>query len=256
MATDMIEVLSPESWSRSHGGPLYAQLSQHIESAIRSGQIEEGASLPSERELAQITKLSRVTIRKAVQKLVHGGLVIQKQGSGTTVSPQSGRVQQSLSRLTSFSEDMSRRGLQAQSKWLERGIFTPSPTESMTLGLAADANVARISRLRLAGGRPMAIENASLSADILPDPENISDSLYAHLEKRGQKPSRAIQRISATILSGADAELLEVNEGTAGLKIERISYLPGGQIVEFTRSIYRGDSYDFVAELQISNEGS
>ena len=102
----------------------------------------------------------------------------------------------------------------------------------------------------------MAIENASLSADILPDPENISDSLYAHLEKRGQKPSRAIQRISATILSGADAELLEVDDGTAGLKIERISYLPGGQIVEFTRSIYRGDSYDFVAELQISNEGS
>ena len=64
---------------------------------------------------------------------------------------------------------------------------TPSPTESMTLGLAADANVARISRLRLAGGRPMAIENASLSADILPDPKNISDSLYAHLEKAWAK---------------------------------------------------------------------
>ena len=183
MAMDIVKVLSPQAWARTHGGPLYTQLSQHIESAIRSGQLEEGAALPSERELAHITNLSRVTIRKAVQKLVRSGLVVQKQGSGTSVAPQSGRVQQSLSRLTSFSEDMHRRGLNAKSQWLERGIFTPSPTESMTLGLPADANVARVSRLRLADGKPMAIERASLSADILPDPENIAESLYAHLDK-------------------------------------------------------------------------
>ena len=38
----------------------------------------------------------------------------------------------------------------------------------------------------------------------------------------------------------------------AGLKIERTSYLSSGRVVEFTQSIYRGDAYNFVAELRIS----
>ncbi len=254
MASDILELLSPKSWSRAHSGPLYAQLSQHIESVIRSGQLEAGTALPSERELASISNLSRVTIRKAVHQLVSDGLVVQKQGSGTSVAPQAGRVQQSLSRLTSFSEDMQRRGLKAESQWLEKGIFPPSPEETITLGLTADSDVARISRLRIADGQPLAIERASLSSQILPDPENIGESLYSHLAKSGNKPSRAIQRISADMLTGEDARLLHLPDGSAGLRIQRISYLPTGQIVEFTRSVYRGDAYDFVAELQISNE--
>lgn len=254
MAADMLTVLSPDSWARAHGGPLYTQFSQHIATAIRSGQLEAGTPLPSERELASISNLSRVTVRKAVQNLVQDGLVVQKQGSGTTVAQHAGRVQQSLSRLTSFSEDMQRRGLNASSQWLEKGIFSPSPEEVMTLGLTSSSNVARISRLRMADGKPLALERASLSSQILPDPENVKDSLYAHLARTNHKPSRAIQRISADILSGQDAQLLDLDDGSAGLRIERISYLPSGQIVEFTRSIYRGDAYDFVAELQISTE--
>lgn len=254
MTMGMDEILLPENWSRAHGGPLYAQFSQHIEQVIRSGQLEAGTPLPSERDLAKISQLSRVTIRKAVQQLVRDGLVIQKQGSGTSVAPQAGRVQQSLSRLTSFSEDMQRRGLKAESRWLERGIFPPSPEETMALGLTADADVARVSRLRIADGQPLAVERASLSSQILPDPQSIEGSLYAHLEKSGSKPTRAIQRISADILKGKDAELLDLPDGSAGLRIQRISYLSSGQIVEFTRSVYRGDAYDFVAELQISNE--
>ena len=247
-------MLHPDSWAREHGGPLYAQFSQHIESVIRSGQLEAGTPLPSERELAKISQLSRVTIRKAVQQLVRDGLVVQKQGSGTSVAPQAGRVQQSLSRLTSFSEDMQRRGLKAESRWLDRGVYAPSPEETMALGLTADANVARVSRLRIADGQPLAIERASLSTQMLPDPQNIDSSLYAHLDKSDNKPVRAIQRISADILQGEDAVLLGVPDGSAGLRIQRISYLSSGQIIEFTRSVYRGDAYDFVAELQIASE--
>ncbi|MEM7300668.1 MAG: GntR family transcriptional regulator [Pseudomonadota bacterium] len=249
------DVLTPENWSNQHGGPLYAQFSRHIETIIRSGRLQAGTPLPSERDLAKISKLSRVTVRKAVQQLVRDGLIVQRQGSGTSVAPAASRVQQSLSRLTSFSEDMQRRGLKAESRWLERGIFAPSPEETMALGLTADEDVARVSRLRIADGRPLAIERASLSTQTLPDPENIEGSLYAHLAKTKMQPSRAIQRLSADILSGENAALLDVPEGSAGLRIQRISYLDSGQIVEFTRSVYRGDAYDFVAELQISNNG-
>lgn len=252
---DLIEnLLQQENWARKRNGPLYAQLQDQIETAIRSGDIKPGESLPSEREIAGISNVSRITVRKAVQALVRDGLVIQKQGSGTSVAPLVEKVQQSLSQLTSFSEDMSRRGAEVGSIWLERGLFPPSPRETVALGLKSGSMVARISRLRIANGVPLAIERAALSPDYLPDPENVGLSLYAHLAERGCKPVRAIQRISASNINKLDAELLEVGKEVAGLNIERTSYLATGQVVEFTRSIYRGDTYDFVAELQIEND--
>jgi GntR family transcriptional regulator len=161
------------------------------------------------------------------------------------------RVEQSLSRLTSFSEDMARRGMQVSSTWLSRGIFLPSPDEIMTLGLTASESVARLERLRFANDTPMAIERACLSTCVLENPLAVEDSLYQLLEALGNKPVRAVQHIIATNLVKRDAELLDVEEGMAALQISRISYLASGQIAEFTRSIYRGDAYDFVAELQI-----
>ncbi len=239
-------------WARKSNGPLYAQLRDHLATAIRDGDMKPGEPLPSEREIAEIGNVSRITVRKAVQELVRDGLVVQKQGSGTSVAPELGKVQQPLSILTSFSEDMARRGKEVRSIWLEKGLFPPSPRETMALGLKADSQVSRISRLRIADDVPLAIERAALSPLYLPDPENVGKSLYDHLNKSGFKPSRAIQRISANNLGKSDAELLQTLEGAASLNIERLSYLSTGQIVEFTQSIYRGDAYDFVAELQIA----
>ena len=71
---------------------------------------------------------------------------------------------------------------------------------------------------------------------------------------RPLRPVRALQKISAVNLGGRDAELLEVAEGDAGLRIERTSYLSDGRVVEFTQSIYRGDAYNFVAELRLAKE--
>ena len=87
---------------------------------------------------------------------------------------------------------------------------------------------------------------------MLPDPDLVETSLYAALDFYGYRPVRALQRISATNLKAEDAELLNLEAGDAGLRIERISYLESGRVVEFTRSLYRGDAYDFVAELTIA----
>lgn len=238
------------------GGPLYLQLKRWIEDAIDGGALNPGDALPSERDLATKVDVSRVTVRKAVLQLVKEGVLVQRHGSGTFVSPQTQRVEQSLSQLTSFTEDMARRGMAVRAEWLDRGLYLPSPEETVILGLSAGDQVARISRLRLSGDVPLAIERASLSARILPDPASIADSLYKHLDKGGNRPVRAIQRIRAANLGEEDAELLQVSEGSAGLNIERTSYLASGRVIEFTRSIYRGDTYDFVAELRIGDAPS
>ena len=216
--------------------------------------MKPGEPLPPERDLAGLTGLSRVTVRKAVQALVQSGWVVQRRGSGTFVAPQVERVEQALSLLTSFSEDMERRGKSVRSVWLARAVHAPSPEEMMALGLAARDRVARLERVRLADEVPLAIERAALSTAILPDPKLVDASLYAVLAQRGMRPVRAVQRISAANLGARDAALLEVPVGAAGLRIERISYLATGRVVEFTRSLYRGDAYDFAAELAIPPE--
>ena len=248
-------VFSPSNWLSEHGGLRYVQLRRQLEQAIADQTLPPGTPLPPEREIAKLTGLSRVTVRKAIAPLVENGLIEQRRGWGTTVANPIRRVEQSLSRLTSFSEDMARRGLSVSSKWLKRSVTLPSPDEMMKLGLGLHESVSRLERIRFADDTPMAIERAAVPMSVLDNPFRVTTSLYETLERLGKKPVRAIQHIMATNLGQQDAGLLEVDELSAGLQITRISYLESGQVAEFTRSIYRGDAYDFVAELKIGKRG-
>ena len=248
------EFLHPDGWRDDSSGPRYVQLRQRIEQGIDNGLLAPHAPLPPEREIAGLTGLSRVTVRKAIKALVAKGAVVQRQGSGSFITGAMVKVEQSLSYLTSFSEDMARRGFRSESIWLERGLFLPSPGEQVALALAADAQVARIVRLRSADGKPMALERASLPVEVLPDPGQVQVSLYEELDKSGNRPVRAHQKISAVTIGEANAKLLGVPLGSAGLRIERNSYNGDGKVVEFTRTLYRGDAYDFVAELRLGPE--
>jgi GntR family transcriptional regulator len=245
------DFLDPDDWLTATSGPRYVQLRKRIEQGIQTGLLAPGAPLPAEREIAALTGVSRVTVRRAIQDLVAAGAVIQKQGSGSFVTDAAVRVEQSLSRLNSFTEDMARRGYETTTFWLERGLFHPTEAEGAALSLAPGASVARLSRLRLAQGQPMAIERASLPEDILPNPLAVTRSLYEVLGQFGHRPVQARQRISAINLGDDDAGLLGIAPGAAGLKIARTSMLENGRVVELTHSIYRGDTYDFIAQLRL-----
>lgn len=95
----------------------------------------------------------------------------------------------------------------------------------------------------------MAIEFATLVATALPSLDSVGESLYEALERGGQRPTRALQRLRAVLLTAEQATLLKAREGDAGLLVERLGSLRDGQAIEFSQSYYRGDVYDFVAEL-------
>ncbi|HEY1942771.1 MAG TPA: GntR family transcriptional regulator [Roseiarcus sp.] len=243
--------------ARAQRGPLFEAVGAALKREIASGRFAGADVLPGERELSEILQVSRTTLRRAIAGLVTEGVLFHRHGAGTFVRRAAApHVEQALSRLTSFSEDMRSRGLASSSREIERGVFLPTPEEAMMLGVSPRESVFRWERLRLADGVPMAMERAVVPLRFLADPARVGDSLYAALEAEGWRPVRALQRLRAVVLGAEEASLLEVPKGSAALDIHRIAYLQDGRCVEYTRSFYRSDTYDFVAELTLSGSTS
>jgi len=226
--------------------PLYQQLQRAIREAIETRVLGPDDALPSERQLALDLDVSRITVRKAIEALAADGFLVRRQGSGNFVCA---RIDKNFAKLTSFSEDMRSRGRNPHSVWLKRAEGTVNPEEALKLALSPGTLVYRFHRVRFADDAPMAIETATVVASALPALEAVNNSLYEALEKYGSRPVRALQRLRALLLNADQASLLQAREGDAGLLVERLGYLRDGRAVELTQSVYRGDTYDFVAEL-------
>ncbi len=232
----------------SSGLPLYQQLQRMLRSAIERNHLAPNDALPPERDLASELSVSRITVRKAIDGLVTEGLLVRRQGSGTFVKA---RVEKNFSQLSSFSEDMRARGLHPRSVWLKRSQGTVTPEEALTMQLSPGTPVFRLHRIRFADDAPMALEYATVLASCLPSVESVDSSLYETLEGTGNRPVKALQRLRAVLLTAEQAKLLGAKDLDAGLLAERVGYLADGRAVEFSQSYYRGDTYDFVAELSI-----
>ena len=226
--------------------PLYQELQRVLRKAIDSRILGPDDALPSERDLAADFAVSRITVRKALDGLVADGLLVRRQGAGNFVSA---RVDKNFAMLTSFSEDMRARGRSPRSVWLRKSTGTVTPEEALTLRSSPGTPVYRFHRIRFADDAPMALEYATILASCLPAIDAVESSLYAALERAGNRPVRALQRLRAVLFSAEQAELLQARENDAGLLVERLGYLRDGRAIELSRSIYRGDTYDFVAEL-------
>jgi GntR family transcriptional regulator len=248
------ELVSAVDLGPDNPTPIYLRLQEGIKAAVERGDLKPLEALPGERDLAETFGVSRVTIRKALAGLIDSGLLRHRQGSGTFVASRPKRVEQALSHLTSFSDDMRLRGLTPSVVWLIREVSLCAPREAMRLSLSPSETVCRLKRLRLASGAPMAIETAVVATRYLPSPDLVDESLYAALDKRGVRPVRALQTLSAANLGEEEAQLLDVKPGSAALAIDRLSFLPNGAPIEFTHSWYRGDAYDFVAELTLRTD--
>jgi len=244
----LARILGGYARAGSGGGPVYLRLASTLRGLIELGELRGRDALPSERDLAQATGLSRVTVRKALDVLVDEGLVERRQGAGSFVALQ---IRQPASVLIGFTDDMRRRGARASSRLIRRAVGLPDPSEMLKLGLSPGDRVLRLSRVRLSDDEPLAIEHAIVPAAALASPA-VGASLYEALNAQGNMPVRALQRVQAGIATEAEATLLNLTPGSPVLRIERRSFLPNGRPIEVTLSAYRGDRYDFVAELSLN----
>ncbi|MCT8003361.1 GntR family transcriptional regulator [Sphingomonas sanguinis] len=237
------------AWTRSdEATPLYMQLAQSLREHINGGGIDPGSALPSERELSEMAGLSRVTVRKGLKQLIDEGVLISKHGSGTFVARQ---IETAGAKLTSFSDDTRSRGQDPGVVWIYKSYALPTEEEAAALEVAPDVRVARLGRVRLAGNEPLAIEHAVIPAIFMPDLDALGDSLYQALDVHGFRPTSGTQRIRASLATETEAGILSVRQNSEVLRIERCTRIPDGRVVEFTRSVYRGDRYEFVTDLNV-----
>lgn len=202
------------------------------------------AILPTERELAATYGVSRATVRQALDWLQDGGVVYRVQGAGTFVAGPT--ISKTLS-LTSFTEDMSARGLQPASRLLAADEIPAGTMIGEDLGIEPHEPVVRLSRVRLADGVPICLETVHMPAarvrgllDL-----DLTGSLYAILaDVYHFKVMRADQIVQAIVLDHGDAALLGTPAGSPALRVRRIGLDDRDRPLECTTTIYRGDRYD------------
>ena len=231
--------------------PMYFQLKELLREKIASGEWEPGDMVPSERELSEQYKISRMTARQALGELATEGLLRREQGRGTFVAEP--KIEHGLTRLTGFTEDMKARGLQPGARVIRLDLIAPPLLAMRALQITPEEKIVLLERLRLAGGEPIALETSHLhfnGVEKLLDEDFENNSLYHILSEKYQiTPARAEQKIGADLCSRREQELLQIEEGAPVLRNKRITFDQWGRPFEYTESAYRADRYVFQAEL-------
>ena len=230
-----------------HSVLKYVRVRDYLRSLV-THELSVGDAIPSERLLCERFKVSRMTVRQAVDALVVDGLLQREQGRGTFVAPTKMDLEV---RLASFGEDMRRRGMEPLSKVLVAEQVPASPDIADALELLPGELVFYLYRVRYADGEPMAIEQTWVPSLLAPGlfDGGAPDSVYGELRRRGLEPDWGEDTVAATEVDAQDAELLGMRAGRAVLRLTRRTF--AGEIAcSYSRSSYRADRYELWVPLR------
>jgi GntR family transcriptional regulator len=277
-------VAGPGRRSATERQPKYLRIYTELRDRIIGGQWPAGSSLPAQRELADEFGVSMMTLRQALQLLADEGLVGTRHGLGTYVAP---RFAHDLGHLRSFAADLTAQGAEVTTQLLDAAALAPPDAVGARLG--GPAEVLRLRRLRLVGGRPVILQTSYLPVP-LPgdlDPRDLTDpldlagpgdrgalgrpadgggpgrpadggpGLYTLLADRGLAVARATETITPTVLEAADARDLGRPAGSPALLSHRISFTAVGDPVIDDHALLPGDSVAITAnrsadQIQVS----
>jgi GntR family transcriptional regulator len=209
-----------------------------------------GRAIPSERQLSVDLGVSRLTVRAALDELVRDGFLERRRGSGTFVREP--KIAQELT-MTSFSEDMRQRGMRPGSRTLALDVTLAGAYLGRCLHVSPSERIVVVKRLRLADEETMAIELLHVPEALVPGltrRDFDEGSFYDLLTERyGIEIVGGVQTIEPTVTNEEQSEALGVPLHSPAFQFERTTRAADGTIVEFVRSVYRGDRYRLVTEL-------
>lgn len=236
------------SLDRGSRVPLYFQLAEQLEAAIRDGRLRPGDRIDTETDLAERLGLGRPTVRQAVQELVSKGLLVRRRGVGTQVVD--AQFHRPLE-LTSLYDDLAAADHRPSTVVLALRAEPADAAVAAALHLPIDTEVSYLERLRLQRDEPLALMRNWLPAGLvdLTAPDLEAAGLYSLLRRAGVHLRIANQRIGARAASRSDARLLLVSAGAPLLTMERVSFDDTGRVVEYAQHCYRADAHSFDTTL-------
>jgi GntR family transcriptional regulator len=234
----------PPRIARGAGTTVHSQIEDWLAGAIATGRFAPGDKLPAEQDLAAWFGVSRMTLRHALGELARRGLVTRSVGRGGGTFVAEPKLEQDLTTLAGFSEQLRRHGMTPGARVLAATEHPAGPATAAALEIGEEDSVYGVRRIRLADGRPIVLGHSLFPAAAFPDMLRcrLDGSLYELLEVRyGQRPHHARERLEPVTASVREAEALEVEEGAPLMLVERTAYSRSGQPLEFARDLFRGD---------------
>jgi GntR family transcriptional regulator len=239
---------SPSGIRADYPEPLWIQAVNEIAGQIAAGTLVPGMRLAPERELCIQMGISRVTLRKALNRLVEDGLLRASHGRGWYVADAQG-VQAGKewpNTLESFTETAKRMGLVATSTVLKVEESAASLDEAERLQIAPGMLLFRLERVRLLGGVPIALDDSqiptSLAAGLL-DIDFSSSSLYDALAAKGVEPVRAEATIEAKEATATEADRLSLEPSKPLLVMRQLAFDWAERPLFLSTIRYAGDRY-------------
>jgi GntR family transcriptional regulator len=226
--------------------PYYLQIEERLRDQIDAGELAPMTRVPSEIELATQFGVSRMTARKALDRLVNEGFLFRRQGKGTFVAEP--RIAHLPSTQMSFSAAMRAEGREVSTTVLHAGMVPASAHVGRELRVSAGQPIVHVSRLRLVDGEPTAIHTTMLPSTFAGVLEHdLTGSLTQVLADVGAQVSVARDSLEAIVASADDAAALGVAVGSPLMRLESVGYDAALEPVRYTDSFYRGDRFRFTA---------
>jgi len=243
--------MHPEIIDRFSKLPYYQQLYEILLGKIQRGEWQPGDMIPPESELIEDYQVSRNTVRQVLEKLVNDGLIYRQRGRGSFVSHPT--LEQAMTRIVSFTEDMHQRGFTPGTRVLSTDLIPAEEEIANQLDIPVGEQLVCLRRLRMADGEPMSIEESHIIHKYCPDileHDYALEPLRRVLESEfGIRIASAKQVIQAIQAPPDLANLLEIPPDAALLLITRVSFSQGRIPIEFLRIHYRADRYSLFNEL-------
>ncbi len=234
--------------------PYYFQLAEVLRQQIKDAAADGSmVALPSENELAETYRISRATVRHALDLLEREELIYKAKGKGTFVART--RAKYELTSLVPTTEDILRRGWKPGTQVLSLQRFNPPPAIAAALEIAEGDEVYEIHRLRTADDEPICLQWSYIPARLCPGlhEQDLSVSLTQLLEDRyGIRLWTARATLRARLTQPSEAKLLQIPRNSPVIYIEQNTFSPEGHVVEFLKTVWRSDRYDFVVSLSRS----
>jgi len=235
--------------------PLYQQIKALMLEGLRSGEWKPGEVIPSEMDLATRFRVSQGTVRKAIDELAAGNLVVRRQGKGTFVATHTEQqVRYRFLKLMPDSGTLDSEG-QPQREVLEcRRVRAPAEV-ARALALRSGDSAIQVRRVLSFGTVPTILEDLWLPGNAFKgltaqQVAGYHGPTYAMFEVEfGVRMVRAEEKIRAVAADATQARLLQVPPGSPLLSVERVAYTYNDVPMEVRRGLYRTDTHHYRNEL-------